>query len=341
MKDAGFSPAETRILMENGVVGGFSREATSELTESAVREAVSTKSKGAALGNKITTAFNRGQDITEDLKAFNLTQKQAGEAYFLAAIDEKNPILMKGSWDSFQKAGDGKSAFQVYQRGISDLNMSPEAILKGVSSDIAKLEAKIANSPNDPLFKQELKGLKEALLLLKDKHRPINSSPVQTARVAPPVKENPPIKATPPVKPLSPIKSASEVAPREARDIGSRLRLENRPEEASQYLLRASDGKRTFQDRYFFDAIEQSLKGEGTVAREVIREIHAKERNGLNDFIAEMHELGIHRDWAKTSKQKENIRRIMEEIKNIPSRERGLYTPQENMLQDMLRWTQE
>ncbi len=317
LREAGFDPAQTRLLMERGITGTFANPNTTSLANSA---RVQAQSLGLAIGK----ASERGADITSDMAKYKSAYKEAAENYTLSADIAKNPLILKMGWESAARAGDVPGAIAAYKKGIDTFGMNTDKMLQGVSQDIAALQKRVQASPKDPTLALELKTMKEVETKLKAELRP-----------AIPLAPRP---ATPVVTPAAPkIKSVDEVNPREARDIANRMRLDRNPEEASKYYLKAST-KQDFSDTNFLNAFDESLKGNGTVASQIIS-TSKKDSRELNKFVNEMFEREMHN--TRDPVRKANLRRILEDIENTPSRERGLYNPQESMLKTMLRWTKD
>lgn len=317
LREAGFDPAQTRLLMEKGITGTFANPNTTSLANSARIQAQS-------LGLAISKASERGADISSDMSKYKSAYKEAAENYTLSADIAKNPLILKMGWESAAKAGDVPGAIAAYKKGIDTFGMNTDKMLQGVSQDIAALQKRAQVSPKEPTLALELKTMKEIEAKLKAELRP-----------AIPLAARPAIPVTAPTVPK--IKSVDEVSPREARDIANRMRLDRNPEEASKYYLKASN-KQDFSDTNFLNAFDESLKGNGTVASQIIG-TSKKDSRELNKFINEMFEREMHN--TRDPVRKANLRRILEDIEKTPSRERGLYNPQESMLKTMLRWTQE
>lgn len=317
LREAGFDPAQTRLLMERGITGTFANPNTTSLANSA---RVQAQSLGLAIGK----ASERGADITSDMAKYKSAYKEAAENYTLSADIAKNPLILKMGWESAAKAGDVPGAIAAYKKGIDTFGMNTDKMLQGVSQDIAALQKRALASPKDPTLALELKTMKEVEAKLKAELRP-----------AIPMAAKPATPVTAPTVPK--IKSVDEVSPREARDIANRMRLDRNPEEASKYYLKAST-KQDFSDTNFLNAFDESLKGNGTVASQIIS-TSKKDPRELNKFVNEMFEREMHN--TRDPVRKANMRRILEDIEKTPSRERGLYNPQESMLKTMLRWTQE
>ncbi len=317
LREAGFDPAQTRLLMERGITGTFANPNTTSLANSA---RVQAQSWGLAIGK----ASERGADITSDMAKYKSAYKEAAENYTLSADIAKNPLILKMGWESAAKAGDVPGAIAAYKKGIDAFGMNTDKMLQGVSQDIAALQKRAHASPKDPMLALELKTMKEVEAKLKAELRP-----------AIPMVAKPAIPIAAPTVPK--IKSVDDVSPREARDIANRMRLDRNPEEASKYYLKAST-KQDFSDTNFLNAFDESLKGNGTIASQIIS-TSKKNYRELNKFVNEMFEREMHN--TRDPVRKANLRRILEDIENTPSRERGLYNPQESMLKTMLKWTKD
>lgn len=317
LREAGFDPAQTRLLMEKGITGTFANPNTTSLANNA---RVQAQSLGLAIGR----ASERGADISVEMTKYKSAYKEAAEHYTHSADIAKNPLILKMGWESAAKAGDVPGAIAAYKKGIDAFGMNSDKMLQGVSQDIAALQKKALASPKDPTLALELKTMKEVEAKLKAELRP-----------AIPLAPKPATPVAAPTKPK--IKSVDEVSPREARDIANRMRLDRNPEEASKYYLKAST-KQDFSDTNFLNAFDESLKGNGTVASQIIS-TSKKDSRELNKFVNEMFEREMHN--TRDPVRKANLRRILKDIEDTPSRERGLYNPQESMLKTMLRWTNE
>ncbi|WP_408096536.1 hypothetical protein ACJVC5_15975 [Peredibacter sp. HCB2-198] len=322
LREAGFNPDQTRLLMEKGITGTFANPNTTSLANGA-------RVQGQTYGISINKLAANGQDVTQEMAKYKNAFKEAGENYSLAASTSKNPLILKMAWESSAKAGDVTGTLAHYQKGLKEFGMNQTKMMQGISQDILTLQRKVAANPKDPTLALELKTLKEVEAKLKGVQPPA----AVVAKPATPALA--PVKAEVKAEAKTEIKVPENMKWTEARDIANKYRLSRQPEEASHYYLKAAQ-KRDFSDRQFLQAFEESMKGQGTVAREIFAKADNKQ---LNAMLNEMFERELH--YTKNATEKTNLRKILEDIRDNKDKKSALYMPQERMLENMLRWTKE
>lgn len=323
LREAGFDPDQTRLLMERGITGTFANPNTTTLANGA-------RTQAQTIGISINKMTANGQDVAGEMAKYKTAFKEAGENYSLAASSSKNPLVLKMAWESSAKSGDVAGTLAAYNKGLKEFGMNQQKMMMGISQDILTLQRKVAANPKDPTLALELKTLKEVEAKLKGVQPP--------ASIPKPIVAQPAAAKPAEVVVATEAKSAIPKIPEsmkwnEARDIANKHRLAHQPEEASHYYLKASQ-KRDFSDRQFVQAFDESLKGQGTVAREIFAKADNKQ---LNAMLNEVFERELH--YSKNATEKANLRKILEDIRDNKDKKSALYMPQERMLENMLRWT--
>ena len=319
LREAGFDPDQTRLLMERGITGTFANPNTTTLANSA-------RTQAQTMGISINKMTANGQDVAGEMAKYKTAFKEAGENYSLAASSSKNPLVLKMAWESSAKSGDVAGTLAAYNKGLKEFGMSQQKMMMGISQDILNLQRKIAANPKDPTLALELRTLKEVEAKLKGVQPPASIPKPMVAAAAP-------VKAEVKAEAKAGISVPENMKWNEARDVANKYRLAHQPEEASHYYLKAAQ-KKDFSDRQYVQAFEESMKGQGTVAREMFTKADNKQ---LNAMLNEMFERELH--YSKNATEKANLRKILEDIRDNKDKKSALYMPQERMLDNMLRWT--
>lgn len=150
----------------------------------------------------------------------------------------------------------------------------------------------------------------------------------------------------------------SKVSSSDLNSKANQARIAGDPEKASYYYQRAIK-KFSVDDRTFTDAFENGLYGNGKVAQEVVSKMLENKKTmgeNLNSLIEYLHRSELQRKNVRTpasgvltpdqkvhqiklDEMKRNLNRTLSQLKQSELDE--LYTPQRNMLRDLLRHTEE
>lgn len=337
LKEAGFTKAERRILMDRGLVGGTGEEILAAAKEANTRASALSIEAAKLLVKKEALSPDQARTI----RMFEQELKSAAAQYENAALLAKSPTTLSKSWAASLKAGDTEAAYKTAVKGMKELNMSPQGILRNLNENLEAKLLKAKSFPDDPILEMEIKSirrLQERIAKEVPATAPSIAAPKPAA--AAPVAAPKPVSTpgAPAAKP-APVQAArrapENMTPREAVDEGHKLRLKNEPEAASEYFLRGAQ-KRTLEDRNFSEAIEQSMRGEGKVAVQIIRD-GKKDPKLLNEIIYDFNEQQI--QYHKSQTVKDNLKKLVDEIDSDPELKAKLYTPQMRILDSLRKWT--
>lgn len=360
LKEAGFGKAERRILMDRGLVGGFSKaELVAKATEASTRASALALEMAKTAGAFATHLAGYKQEL-----------KQAADYSVEAGKHSGDLATYAKSWQFLLRAGDATEAMNFVRKGVTEMGISPSAILRNLGEKYELRLAKAKAHPNDPVVQLELKAMRELDASIRKEFasaefvagmKPLTVESASQVAANVPIPPKPVAAPVSPPKPVAPPKPAQKPAPavakpttsttpepvvsvrptpesmtpREASDMANKLRLERQPEEASKYYLRAAQ-KRTLEDRNFNIAIEESMKGDGSVVIDIIKN-GRKEQKLMNAIINDFYEQQFQYEGSMAVKM--NLKKIVEALDSDPELRSLLYGPQHSNLDSFRRHT--
>lgn len=285
LREAGLDPADTRLLMEKGITGTFG----SPLAQVAGGASMDAK----LLGDQISMAAKRGDDVADKMKKYVDAQKEAGLKYADAAKAAGQPIYLEASMNASMKAGDKAQAIKAIEQGIVDHGFKKEIIVQDLADRIKKLEDATRTNPSDPAVALELKTMKETKLALEGTRTPPPTAIASTQASA----RAPAVTSAPP-------------SPYQAKELAEKAYRNKDYEGASSYYMQAAT-KKEFKDANMQKAFSLSVQGNGATGVSMVKEV-SKKTGELPDMIETVYKSDMY--LPKNQQQKESMLRILREM---------------------------
>lgn len=333
LEEAGIPLEQRRRLFENGVVGG-NRSVDPTLSPSDLR------SEGLSLNDQAQNSYRRaGQETdvarrSELLRAYQSDRRLAGQNFEQSAINDGEGAFSQAPGNrtnaavAYAAAGDVDSLVRVLEAGT---------LARTGSSNLARAKAAIPSDPANPFYdvlRVEADTWERAITRVNSRRNPAGSAPrAPVASSAPPARNTParaapeppaaPVSASPSITP----ESIRALSPEEALRRGRLAASERRHDEAALLFRRASNSE-SLRDPNYRRAFEESLKGEGSIARAHLDRALRSQPDTIQ-FITELKNF-THIE-TMLPRAKENLRQILEAL-----RADRIRVPQSRVYQEMI-----
>jgi hypothetical protein len=279
-----------------------------------------------------------GEQQTTRLREMRDQFRRGADGYAAEAQRKGSAQHVGQSMWLYAKAGDSTAAVQMAQLGVRQYRMNAAQIVKGIDKELDFMRRDLAANPNNPgliIERDTLVEVRRSLVVQQTTPAPVVSAPTTTVT---------PAVATRPAAPPPTARTPSSVPISEAAGIANTLRLEGKSTDASHMYLRASlndmikearrtkgynEGSNYFANRNLSSAFDESLKGDGAVARQMVDSLSIEGQGaGINEFIMEMHNKNIYQQVSPAARL--NMHRLIDHILQVHRMK--LYTPQMNAI---------